>query len=443
MIQFTTAMLDRLHREVLRILAEVGAEIAHPQLLAALDGLGAQVDAPALRVRFSPSLVEEHIARSRAATPGDQGPRFWARTSIFGGKYLDPETMALEPLTDRHLRDYFALAHALPNVTSYFITGGRSQKTPQAEPLYERLDSWKYGADNSGILYPFEAAEHIRELCETYAAMRGKTAREVSAFGVFMASPLKLAAEEAKQFVWWWERGFEVGIAHMTTGGLTAPVTTAGLVAVNIAEEIAISLLHRACYGMGAEADHPCAGASRLAFGGMMSVADMRTMMRPYGRPEMAQANVLLAAMARHYGVECFAQSGLTDAKLPSCEAGAQKAMTTLATLMGGASTLLEAGLLGIDQVFSPIQMILDEGPGGMFVASPHTAEHFRDAVWEPRVWSREMLSAWEASGCHTDVDKAREVYHRMMAEAPDPVRLDPEEENALLQIIRRVENGL
>ena len=165
---------------------------------------------------------------------------------------------------------------------------------------------------------------------------------------------------------------------------------------------------------------------------------DMRTTIRPFGRPEMAIANVMTAQLARRYGASFSGHAGLSDAKLPSAEAGAQKALTAIPTLIAGGSLWMDAGLLSIDEVYSPVQMILDNellsalkrfvhefhvdeetiglqtileaGPGGHFLDKLHTVHHFRDEHWNPDIWSRHMLRPWMEAGCRLDADKARDV---------------------------------
>jgi trimethylamine---corrinoid protein Co-methyltransferase len=349
---------------------------------------------------------------------------------------------------------HYALARALPHVNLRFMTGCPWAPSAEESPLYERFFCWKYGVVPSGILHPLAMAPRLKALYEAYAALKGKRLREVFTGSVFMVSPLRLTREEAAQFVWWWEQGCRVGVEHMTTAGLSAPVTPAGMIVVNLAEQIALALLHKACYG-----------ESRLRIYTMVSAVDMRTMIRPYGRPEMPIGDLLGAAMARFYGVEAMGHSGLTDAKQPSCEAGAQKAISALACLLGGADAMVEAGLLSLDEVHSPIQMILDHelagallrflkpadtseeaigfetirevGPGGTFSDQMHTAEHFRDAIWEPSVWTRQMLAAWEQGGRRNDVDRARERYHAIMDGARPVIELSEEEQAELLALIR------
>jgi trimethylamine--corrinoid protein Co-methyltransferase len=142
--------------------------------------------------------------------------------------------------------------------------------------------------------------------------------------------------------------------------------------------------------------------------------------------------------LARHYGASFSGHAGLTDAKLPSAESGAQKALSAVATLLAGGGVWIDAGLLSIDELFSPVQMVLDNellsvlrhlarsfevteeavgletileaGPGGHFLDKLHTARHFRAEQWLPEIWSRRMLRPWLEDGGRSDMDRAREL---------------------------------
>ncbi|MBI3986054.1 MAG: trimethylamine methyltransferase family protein, partial [Lentisphaerae bacterium] len=434
-------------------LDEVGVVVGHDKLLDALAGLGARIDKARQRATFPKAVVEAFLSSCPKVDWETRVPSLITRASFYWGKYEDPDTGELGPIDERRVREFFTLGKALPNVRECFMTGCPFAPTPEASPLYERFFCWKYGALPSAVLYPLGMAPRLKALYEAYAALKGKSLPDVFQGGIFMMSPLRLSPEEAAQFVWWWEQGCRVEIAHMTTAGLSAPVTTAGLVTVNIAEQFAIRLLMKAC-----------TGETTFNLSAMVAAADMRTMIRPYGRPEMPIANRLIAAMARHYGVPCFVQTGATDAKRPSCEAGAQKAISIVSAFLSGADAMLDAGLLSIDEIFSPIQMILDNelagalkrfllplstdddalgfeaiaevGPGGGYADHPHTAEHFREALWEPSVWSRDMMGTWEKEGRKIDTDRARELYHALMEGAAPIEQLTPEEQKTLLAVI-------
>lgn len=126
------------------------------------------------------------------------------------------------------------------------------------------------------------------------------------------------------------------------------------------------------------------------------------------------------------------------------------------------------AGLLGADEIFSPVQMILESeltgalnhickglevneetlayaaieqaGPGGNFLALEHTALNFGSSLWQSRVWSDQMFNGWINSGRKKDTDMAREIYMEFTrgGEAPE-IFLDEGTENRLLDVIRQV----
>ncbi len=450
---FTSSGLDTVERQVFRVLSEIGVEFFHAKLLAALDGIGAQVEPGAHRVRFPAPLVERFLAACPKVDWAERTPTLHVGAAVYLGHYLDPVTDQFVPMDEGRLRQYAALARRLPEVGRCSMLGCSWAPRHELEPLYERFYCWQYGLDVGGSLYPTVAAPRLWDLYAAYATRRGRTVPEVFHGGVYLISPLRLGREEAAQFVWWWERGCRPWVGHMATGGLTAPVTVAGMVVLHLAEALALALLHWACYG-----------EARFHVNAMAAAADMRSLLRPYGRPEAVAASRVLVALARRWGVGCFAQSGLTDAKRPSGEAGAQKAISATAALCDGADAMIAAGLLSVDEVFSPVQMVLDAelasalrhwlrpvdlseaaigfdaiaaaGPGGGFVDQEHTAQHFRQELWQPRLWSRTLLSQWQAQGAKLDVDVARARCLELLAEPLPPPLLAPDEERELRAIM-------
>jgi len=245
----------------------------------------------------------------------------------------------------------------------------------------------------------------------------------------------------------------------MMSAGATAPVTIAGAVALFLAENLLIAFIRRVLYG-----------ERRLHLHCSISVADMRTGVHPYGAPERPLANTMMAEMARHYRAAFSGHGGHTDAKVPSCEAGAQKVLTGLPILLAGGAMSISAGLLSTDEVFSPIQMVLDNelvgalrrfargvevsdqtlavevieevGPGGQFLDHDHTARHFRSEHWLPGLFARELLEGWLAGDRRTDLDRARQVYAEMMAR-PDQPMGDPDVVQRLQEVIDRAARAL
>ena len=297
-------------------------------------------------------------------------------------------------------------------------------------------------------------------MCAAMARAYDKMTRDYFTGAVYLTTTLTLAAGEAEHFVYFAERGFRVGIGHMTSAGGSAPVTLAGAVALHLAETVFINIIRRAFYG-----------GREFPIGCTVAPLDMRTLIYPYGRPERQLANAMMADMAKQYGTAFHAHAGHAEAKRPSAEAGAQRALTSIPTLMCGGRTQVAAGLLSTDQVFSPIQMIIDNefigalkrfsrgcvvsedtlavdvirevGPGNLFIDHQHTVDHFRTEHWEPDLWSREMFDAWMAQGARTDVDKARERYHEIVALPDQPFGFSEETDRELRGIMEKAERDL
>ena len=430
----SSAEIGLIHQSTLRILAQVGMEIQNQRLLEVLADSGLPVDFQAQRVCFPPHFVERYIAEADKYDWETARPQVRGSAGVYHSLYHDPASGELVPWTEDALAFYFALARHLDHVDGATMLGCRLPVSGPLEPLYERYYCWKYGASESGSIHQDELCPYLLELYQVWADERGLPLNQVFNGSVYLVPPLKLGRHEAYQVAYFWERSLRVHIGDMYAMGANAPVTLAGAVALNLAEQLALCILNWALYGH-----------RRLHLGAAISVMDMRTTIRPFGRPEMALANLMTAQLARYYGASFSGHAGLTDAKLPSVEAGAQKALTAIPTLLAGGNLWLDVGLLSLDELCSPVQMILDNellsalkhftrqfeitedaigletiieaGPGGHFFDKRHTARHFREECWEPAIWSRQMLRPWIEEECPLDADKARQIALQKQSE--------------------------
>lgn len=433
-----------LHRNILRILAEIGLQVEHDGLLSRFGDAGWPVDRPQHRVRFPVARVESFLDSLPKLDWSTRAPRLVVRGDTFSASfYVDPANGGIRDWTPELFERYFGFIRRLPGISSYYLMGCPWTVPSAHEPIHERLNAWRMGAAPAGSLHPFSASGAIWDLTQAYAEIKGVAPREVFAGVCYLISPLRFSAEECRQYCHWTDKGLWVDIGSMPTAGTSTPVTLAGHVAVAIAEQIALAILQQVV-----------TGNTFLTLSPLLGATDMRTMMRPYGRPELPVANGMVAAMARKYGVGCFGHSGLTDAKTPSEEAAAQKCITALGTLLSGSDAFYSIGGLSMDELYSPVQALLDmeivsalrrfehdfevseesigfeaiseAGPGGMLLSHEHTVGHFRGEYMEPELWQRTMLSGWRQQALKSDQDKARVRALEMLAEpAPDPVLPD------------------
>jgi trimethylamine--corrinoid protein Co-methyltransferase len=386
-------------------------------------------------------------------------PDLTAQAGVYQGLYHDPQTNALVPFTDATLASYIKLARLLPGVTGIHMQNYPVAAAHPTEPLELRIFAWRHGAQEAGGIQLTALCPYLLEMYAVKAEAENSTLPEVFRGQAFMISPLRIPAHEAEQILFFHNHGLRVSLTNMITAGGTGPVTLAGCIALNLAERIALGILNRVLYG-----------DLTWALGGSITPLDMRTMIQPYGRPEMLLTNLANIQLARHYGVRAWPHSGLTDAKAPSHEAGVQKLMTALPCILAGGANI-EPGLLSIDEVFSPVQMILDAelvsalrralrgfevtddtlavdlieavGPGGFFTDRVHTARHFRESQWQPEIWSRDMLQHWLLDQSGIDVDRARDRWHAVMSQPDPPPGILPDTEARLRDIVARARSRL
>ena len=447
---------DAVHRTALRILDEVGVVVEGEPLLERLAAFGARADLAAQRVTFPPPLVERFIADSEQLDWEAVEPSVAGVAGVYHGYYLRPETDEFEPWTLPTLLRYLKLAHHLEHTNGFISVTFQVRGVPEAalEPFFHYLAFKLHGHSAAGAT-DVRRCPCILEMCEAAASELGDDGRKLFRGVIYMISPLKLGHQEAEVFAFFAERGIRTGIGHMLSAGGTAPVTLAGALALNLAQDLFVNLVQRAWFG-----------GRELGLGGSIAPLDMRTGMYPYGRPEQQMCNVAMAQMARRYGVGYGGHCGLSDAKRPSVEAGFQKALGSIPSLLACGQTSIACGLLSVDEVFSPVQMIIDDemvgalqrfargfevseetlafeaikeaGPGGCFLGTEHTARHHRAELWEPRLFAREMFAGWQSHGARTDEDAALGIYRDLLRRDPIPARISDALERRLLDSIRR-----
>jgi trimethylamine--corrinoid protein Co-methyltransferase len=419
--------LDRIEQGALRLLREMGMEIQNQHLLSVLANFGLPVDFDRMRVLFPAAIVERYLSESNRFDWEHAEPHISGSAGVYHGRFHDPESGDMREWTEERLAYYFALAKSLPIFDGALMLGSRLPAPAPLEALYERYYCWKYGAVEGGSILLDETCPYLVDLYQARADLLGLPIQQIFRGTVYLIPALRLGQHEAYQVDYFRERGLRVGIGDMYAMGANAPITLAGAVTLNLAEQLALGILNWVWFG-----------EKTLRLGGSLSVIDMRTMIYPYGRPEMALANLMLAQLARRYGAEYHGHAGLSDAKLPSAEAGYQKALTGIPTLLACGSLWMDAGLLSIDEVCSPIQLLLDHeflsalkhlikpfavdddsigidtileaGPAGQYLDKQHTVRYLRSDYWQPKLWSQEMLSPWLAGGSKLDADKAREM---------------------------------
>jgi len=440
-----------------KILEKTGVVVENDEILEKLEEYGGQVTLEEQKVRFSRTFIEDFMNGLQKKEWKAKPIKISAAVEIHNGYYLDPVDDCFKEWTKERFLDYVKVAKNLKNIDSVYMLGCPLKEVePKLRSLYEKLYCWKYGVVGGEAIWDTKLCPKIYEMWQVYAGETGRDVKELYNGKVYLIPPLRFGKEEAKQLMYFHKKGLYTEVGTMGSLGGTVPVTLAGGLALQLAEGLFISIL-RSVFG----------GSRRFEVFNVLTALDMSTGATQFGRPERNILNVAGAQIARYVGADFFGHCGLSDAKVPGNEAAFQKVSSVIFNALACGKANLVAGLLGVDEVFSPVQMILEDemidalnwtfkgfevneqtlalevineqGPGGSFLGTDHTLENFRQALWQPSLSSKEMYKLWKDKGMKTEIIKAKEKFLDILQSGKElEPQISERAERELLKIISR-----
>lgn len=447
----TDAQLAEIHLASLEILRRTGVRIYEPEALVLLQEAGCIVTDETL-VRFPAAVIENALlyAPSRVVLCSREGqPRMYLeedRTYFGTGSDL-PNTRDLETGQRRAslLQDVAhtaRLVDGLPNLD--FVM---SMALPSDVPV-ETSDRHSFLAmvENTAKPLVYTAWDEtgladIIRMAEIIAG--GAAALRLNPFLLCYLepiSPLQHSGEVLRKMFMLVDHGLPFVYAPGPVEGASAPITSAGSLAMANAEVLsglAIAQLRRR--------------GAPFVWGSGSGPLDMRTMVGTYGSPEFILHCMAMAELAHYYyHLPVWGFSGCSDSKLPDIQAGIESALWIYAMALSGANLVhdigyIESGLtcsyemvvMG-DEIISFVRRLLGGidlrpetlaldvidavGPGGEYLSTDHTADHFR-SVWYPRLFNRQDYHAWTEAGQPTAIEAARDLARQVIAgHKPSPL---------------------
>jgi trimethylamine--corrinoid protein Co-methyltransferase len=253
------------------------------------------------------------------------------------------------------------------------------------------------------------------------------------------------------------EAGHHIHLGPMAMAGLDAPVTLAGTLVIQNADNLIGIVL---CSLLGLPG----------SWSGSAHTLDLRSALCSFGSPNQVLLGLAAVQLGHHYGYEVPLNSALTDACLPDFQGGFEKGMSAIVALLSGAGGIGAQGLVGADQGASLEQLAIDNewasavshildlgfevndetlavdtirraGIGGNYLAEEHTVRHMRETYWPATLFNQKSWDAWMDEGGKDVYARAHERVLQILAEhyPPEPQLDRPTitELDALLQDAR------
>lgn len=438
----------RLYAACLEILERTGVRLYDQTALDLLKRAGASIT-DGNRVRIPAGLVEQALTTvPRQVTlydrHGDPVMPVAGRRSFFGPgcdclNIIDHRTGERRKPVLQDVVEAMIVADALPHidfVMSMFLPMDVPSQVADRHQMEVMLSR-----TTKPIVFvnpEFQGCVAAVEMAETVAGgAEALRQRPLVAGYINVTTGLRHNQEALQKLLYLADKGLPVIYVPSAQGGVTAPVTVAGALALSQAGAL-VGLVLSQLKREGTPFIMPGWGGSML---------DMRTLVQPFADPDK---RVLAADLVHFLGLPMFTLAGCSDAKVVDEQAGIEAALTLMTDVLRGGHIVHDLGYLESGRTGSLAQLVIcdeilawlkhcvraveindetlaldliDEiGPDGQFLDSEHTLQHYRER-WYPCLFERDNYDRWLSRGGRTLGQRAAERVNEILAEhQPEPL---------------------
>jgi trimethylamine--corrinoid protein Co-methyltransferase len=358
----------------------------------------------------------------------------------YGAPFLVESGTGTRMPTMKDYHDLARLAHALPNqdLSGHLLVHPGDVLAHQAYLLM--LQANMVHSDKP-FIGSTEGLAGARRTMEMASILFGRPVEDYPvAIGLVNSrSPLGYATEMLEALMEYSRWRQPVIVAALAMAGSTAPITLAGVLAMQNAELLA-----------GVTLNQLISPGTPVIYGSASTNMDMRSGALAIGSPELSLLAAAHLQLARYYGLPSRSGGALTDSSYPDAQAGFESMLSLATSVQQGTDFVLHAaGILGSFLAFSYEKFVLDDemcgmvrrlqqgikvdpetlahdvvatvGPNGNFLTEKHTLVRCRSEFWKPTVSDRRGVEAWLAEGCQDAVGRAHARWQQLLAEHVDP----------------------
>ncbi len=464
----SSEQVAQIHHASMRILEEIGIDFLEDEALALWEAAGARVDHKGQHVWLDRGLVEKLVAKApaefklRARNP--------AHSLRIGGNHINFATVGAAPYyadlkngrRPGTLSDYRQMVTLAQMCGPVHIVEGLFVE-PQDLPVAQRhlhkglalltLTDKAYTTAAHGRI---AATDYIQMAAIVFGGLENIRRNPVLASNVNVNSPLRFDEQMLGALIVYARHGQPTIITPFILAGAVSPVTMAAAISQQNAEALAgialTQLVNPGC---------------PVIYGGFTTNIDLQNGSPAFGTPEGAQALIIGAQLARHYGLPYRGSGGLNNAKIPDAQAAYETQMTLWPAVLAHTNIILhsagwlEAGLVcSLEKFILDLEglammhhflsgMVIDEetlafdaisevGPGGHHFGTSHTLERYRDAFYQPILSDRRSYDNWWDDGAEDAYHRAYHVAQRLLAEYERPA-IERSVEEGLISYVERM----
>lgn len=463
--------ITKIHEQSLQLLGKTGIEVDHAGGLKALKEAGAKVDERTRRARIPADLaarcLETVPAKFTLAARNPErdchlvrGGLPYSRNGGGADCTLDLETGEFRPLMLADVRSYFKLMDALEGISFIAPVFGQDMPTIGRDILMLREAFTNTDKHIHLRAFSGKSLEYMFKMAEMVAGGKEQLKkRPVVSLLEAPISPLKFLDVTVDALWLCGEYGIPLDVCVMPISGGTGPMTMAGNVLLFNTEFLGGVIISQLA--------HP---GAPLQYAPRPMAMDMRTGFSLAGSIEGGIMAAAGAQMAHYYNVPVSLHGPWTDSMTHDGQSTFERTYLTLMEAYAGANVLVGAGMIQESLVISHEQLVIDDeihrtvaralegleideerlgmdaidrvGPGGNFLADPHTLKFLRGERYMPHLLYRDSREAWEAKGSK-DFEKRANERAKAILQKHQPNPLPEEMGKALDDLVRVALNDL
>jgi len=464
----TEEEVQRIHRESLTLLEEVGMTIHSKDALDLLAQAGCSVDQSRQRARFPASLVEDSLRRTphaitlytRDGRPALQleGDRVYFNPGSAATHLLDRKTGERRQPRVADVVEFARVVDALPHIDAQ-----STALVPADVPsiLSDRYRLYLVLQHSTKPIitgtFALDAFDDMRHMLEAVAGgPRQLKAKPLAVFDACPSAPLQWSELTVHDLLCGARAGIPIETISMPQLGATGPVTLAGSLVLHNAESLSgIVLAQLAARG------------APVIYGGSPTAIDMQYGTARLGAIESILLTCAYTQVAKHYGLPTHGYLGLSDAKLGTdFQSGYETTAGLFLGALAGVNNIAGPGMLCFESTQSFDKLVLDDVvcgtakrlaqgvtvtddtlamdalrkvglQGGSFLQLRHTLDWFRKDHYLPGdLVDRQSYEAWHAKGATDSLQRARKRVTEILATHKAP-SLDANKQEALNAVVR------
>ena len=449
----------------IEVMQRTGLRIHNDEVLSMLEKAGCEVDNGVAHI---PARLVEAALKSAPKKiqlynrEGEPAMRLGHDVSYFGSGVgapfiLDPFDGQKRSFTKRDVEMVALLQDALPNIDFVMALGEISDVTHPALSDIHQFQAMLYNTSKpiNFMATSTQSTLDIIEMAATAVGGEDKLREKpfIFLFGCGPTPPLVYERFKLERLLVCADRGIPiVSLAAGGSGG-TAPITAVGQLVTMLAE-----LLTAVVIGQLRKEGTP------QIIGGMPLTMDMQSTIFSYGAPEFYITNVGINEIIRFLGLPSYSTAAVSDAKLVDEQAAIEATASSFIQLLSRANLIHDTGfidsamigsfdmLVMCDEIVSmarkfvsgikfdaenlALDVIHDVGPGGNYLATDHTLNHFKES-WQPNLLTRDSYEVWSDKGGSEMSQRVNEKVRSILSNHK-PIKIDKKSREGIETIIDR-----